>query len=371
MSAPAKTEKKLEIVQVGSQEIRLHGCADGLWRWHYYSAGKRMSASAKELSDAKRRAKEQIQANATGRKHFRNLSETDASLFNEWLSTRKGAKSFAEVADEYLESRTQAELSEHHLRTLKLDLTSLKAAIKGPITSITTDDLEAYLAKMKSGARRRNNVRQVMVSLFRWCRERQYLPDERTAADLTTKLKEKRHPVTVFTAKEIDEIFRHCGTVWLPALAIQAFAGIRTEEISRLRWRDVKISKRLIEVTAAAAKTGRRRLVPIHDNLLTFLNNPGNDDDLVAPISGMHPLMKRLIRAGVKWKRNALRHSYGSYRCAVIADVARVAFEMGNSPAMVMKNYNEAQELADALAWFNVTNTYPEKILRKSPRKAA
>lgn len=362
---------KLEIVKVGSTEIRLHECGDGLWRWHYYDGGRRKSASAKLLADAKDRAKGHLESNLKGRKHHRDLSDSEASLFNEWMKARKKSPTLKAAADEYLQTRTQAGLSEHHLRTLRQDLDNLAESFPVSVSSITAGDLEGYLNGLKCGARRRNNVRQVMISLFRWCRERGKIPDERTAADLTTKSKELKRPVTVFTAGEIDEIFRACGEEWRPALAIQAFAGIRTEEVSRLVWGDIKIEKRLIDVPADSAKTGRRRLVPIHDNLVTFLDRPGAAKEPIAPVEGMEPLVKRLVRKGIKWKKNALRHSYGSYRCAKIADVPRVAFEMGNSPAMVLKNYNEAQELADAIAWFNVTNTYPRKIIKITKAKAA
>jgi hypothetical protein len=41
----------------------------------------------------------------------------------------------------------------------------------------------------------------------------------------------------------------------------------------------------------------------------------------------------------MKWKKNALRHSYISYRVAECADVARVVDESGNSPAVIKSNY--------------------------------
>jgi hypothetical protein len=85
---------------------------------------------------------------------------------------------------------------------------------------------------------------------------------------------------------------------------------------------------------------------------------------MVAPYEGTEPLIKRLARAGIKWKKNGLRHAFGSYRCAVLKDVAQVAFEMGNSPAIVLAHYNEAQELATALEWFAILP--PEKRRKAS-----
>jgi hypothetical protein len=112
--------------------------------------------------------------------------------------------------------------------------------------------------------------------------------------------------------------------------------------------------KRLIEVSTTISKTRRRRLVPIPDNLLAWLPESPDPDEMVAPYEGTEPLIKRLERAGIEWKKNGLRHGFGSYRCAVLRDVAGVAFEMGNSAAIVMAHYNEAQELATAVEWFGL-----------------
>ena len=55
-----------------------------------------------------------------------------------------------------------------------------------------------------------------------------------------------------------------------------------------------------------------------------------------------------------KWKHNGLRHSFISYRVAVIKNVAQVALEAGNSPAMIFSNYRELVTPQDAKAWFGI-----------------
>ena len=52
------------------------------------------------------------------------------------------------------------------------------------------------------------------------------------------------------------------------------------------------------------------------------------------------------------WKKNALRHCYISYRVAECADVARVADEGGNSPAIIKANYLKRVKPEQAKAWF-------------------
>ncbi len=46
----------------------------------------------------------------------------------------------------------------------------------------------------------------------------------------------------------------------------------------------------------------------------------------------------------MKYKRNALRHSFGSYRMETVKNAGQVALEMGNSAAIVMKHYFDIVE---------------------------
>lgn len=43
----------------------------------------------------------------------------------------------------------------------------------------------------------------------------------------------------------------------------------------------------------------------------------------------------------MKWKHNALRHSYISYRVAQAQNIPQTALEAGNSVAMVNRHYRE------------------------------
>jgi hypothetical protein len=58
----------------------------------------------------------------------------------------------------------------------------------------------------------------------------------------------------------------------------------------------------------------------------------------------------------VTWKRNGLRHSFGSYRLEQTKNAGQVALEMGNSAVIVMKHYFE---IVDKVAAGNYWSTYP------------
>lgn len=61
----------------------------------------------------------------------------------------------------------------------------------------------------------------------------------------------------------------------------------------------------------------------------------------------------RRLQPGL-WKKNALRHSYGTYRAAQTQDMPRVALEMGNSVEMIKKHYFEAKSQAEGERWFDI-----------------
>jgi hypothetical protein len=156
----------------------------------------------------------------------------------------------------------------------------------------------------------------------------------------------------------------------LPALAIGAFAGIRTAEVCRLDWSEVNLEKGLIETKRGKVKTRSRRLVPITPNPALFLKGV-EEAERSGPVWGQsEPFLFDLMRnagndSGLKWKHNALRHSFISYRVAKIKNVNEVSMQAGNSPDMIFKHYRarlaevrRRRELATGEAakpWFGIT----------------
>lgn len=55
-----------------------------------------------------------------------------------------------------------------------------------------------------------------------------------------------------------------------------------------------------------------------------------------------------------KWQHNGLRHSFISYRVAVVKNVTQVALEAGNSPAVIFSNHRELVTPQDAKEWFSI-----------------
>ena len=75
------------------------------------------------------------------------------------------------------------------------------------------------------------------------------------------------------------------------------------------------------------------------------------------PIFNIDPRkrMAKVVKAsGVEWKRNALRHSFGSYRMEQTKNEGQVALEMGNSPQVVKDHYFEIVDERAAREYWSI-----------------
>jgi hypothetical protein len=70
----------------------------------------------------------------------------------------------------------------------------------------------------------------------------------------------------------------------------------------------------------------------------------------------------------VEWKKNALRHSFISYRVAETQNVAQVALEAGNSPQIIFQHYREVVRLKEAKRWFGIEPDAEEKAILGEPK---
>ena len=134
----------------------------------------------------------------------------------------------------------------------------------------------------------------------------------------------------------------------------------------RLDWRDVNLKRRFVQITADNAKTAQRRLVPLSDAAVAWLQPRAKDEGHVVVRSGDKGVYYDLtaavnqartiagIKTKFKWKRNGLRHSFCSYRLAITQDAAKTSLEAGNSPQMIFRHYRELTTEDEAKEWFGV-----------------
>ncbi|HZM05042.1 MAG TPA: site-specific integrase [Candidatus Saccharimonadales bacterium] len=277
----------------------------------------------------------------------------------------------AETVAELLKDRKLNGVGAHHYRVLDGMLKRVVAAfqevhmgsVDGPTIKAFLDGLEGVTA------RTRNNYRQVIGQVFHFAKFRRYVSQDHESVEHISEYKETPGEIEIYTPAEIETLLINAGPKILPFLAIGAFAGVRSAEIGRLDWKDVSLAAGHIIIQANNAKTASRRIVPISENLAQWL---APHEKAFGPVCFRHDMAsplrkfaknKAIKKSGFKWKHNALRHSYISYRVADLKDVARVALEAGNSPAMIFRHYRELVTADAAKAWFAVRPSTGRKII--------
>ena len=125
----------------------------------------------------------------------------------------------------------------------------------------------------------------------------------------------------------------------LPSLVLRLFCGLRTAEVCRLDWSEVRWadSKPFVHIPAGKAKKRRIRLVDIPENALAWLRlSIPQAFGLVVPGNGkVKGYCKRFARLVAKadlsdWGNNDTRHSFGSYHYALHGDAVRTSAQMGH-----------------------------------------
>ncbi len=249
------------------------------------------------------------------------------------------------------------------------------------VCDITVRELDRWLVDLCVGPVSRNNYRRNLGVFFEWCLGMSYC--QANPMRRTSRAKKKSTPVEIFTVGELRIILNFAPANLLPVLAIGAFAGLRVSEIGRLHWNEINFLKGHIEVAAEKSKTASRRFVPMEPALVAWLQPLAKSHGPVAPKRMDEKLTKYraglieelvedsvVVRPGLDWKDNGLRHSYASYAIAREESADRVALWLGHSSAkMTFESYQERATREEALAWFDVLPP-PAKGKSKGRKKA-
>jgi integrase len=256
-----------------------------------------------------------------------------------------------------------------------------------PIGMVTSEEINRFVHEIKGvkgrptnkkgasppepvSGRTKNNYIQAINVLFEYAKKQKYLPRDHDVLDNVESAAESDFVIEIFTPEELEKLLKHADEALVPVLALGAFAGLRTAEIERLEWPEVNLARKLIEVKAHKAKTRARRLVPITKNLAACLKPHAAKEGKVWPHSApyLFELQAEAAKgAGVEWKHNALRHSFISYRLAIVKNVDQVAMEAGNSAQMIFQHYRELVTEENAAAWFGLG--LPAKVKAKAGKQ--
>lgn len=209
------------------------------------------------------------------------------------------------------------------------------------VVNLTDKDLETCLAAAESesdlSARTRSGIITAWRDLFSFCVRRGYIA--KSAADALVKPRVPRSMPEFLTVNAVRGILQGALLHYpnaIPKLALGFFGGLRTEELHRLTWENVKLDDGFVLVEPEQAKMGVARHVAImpalRDWLVTLFD--------VKACHGLLPLTTYEFDAArravceeyaVRWPQNAMRHTFATYHMAAFQDAGKTAFELGHT----------------------------------------
>ncbi len=270
----------------------------------------------------------------------------------------------AQVVAELLASKSNRRLNT--IEDLRARCTTFAESFPNvQIASIATADIQRWLDGLAVTERTRLNYRSKVRQLFAFAERRGYIARGANPVDATERPQPEPPKIEIYTPDEIRLLLGAAVSPEFQAcLAIGAFAGLRSSEILHLDWANVELGRRFIEAAGTKRGTPSRRIVPITDNLAAWLSPVARREGLIwepdvanrarAEEHFCDAQTKTAAAPGLRWKPNALRHSFISYRLAGVGDAARVALEAGNSAATIFKHYRELVTPAAAAEYFGI-----------------
>jgi integrase len=281
---------------------------------------------------------------------------TAAKHYRETHSTKLPEKTVTEVYLEILQAKRKDGASKAYLIDLKSRLGHFSRDFRVSIADVSIEAIDGWLRGLKLSPRSRNNHRNAVVALFNFAKASGYLNRDRTtAAEHTALARKKVEAIEVFSPAEFAKLLAAADDAVLPFFVLGGFCGLRTVEVSRLLWEDVRWAESSIVISSAIAKTRTRRIAVLTDPAAAWLSKWKGRTGRVITVDKLHKRVGEICKAaGVAWRDNGLRHSFITYRVASMKDFVKTAFEAGNSPQVIRSNYDAVATESEGKAWFAI-----------------
>jgi integrase len=222
------------------------------------------------------------------------------------------------------------------------------------VADISSAEIDQWLRGLHQAPLSRNTYHLRLHTLFEYARQRGWV--ETNPLKDVARAKVIEGSPGILSVDQTARLLERAGTDTLPYWALGVFCGLRSAELERLDWRDVRFDEGLVEVPALKSKTASRRFVTIQPNLAQWLAPYCGRQGLVCPNNLYARLLADRRAAGItKWPPNALRHSFASYHLARFRDVKDLALEMGHTRSEVtFRHYRELVTPSEAERFWKI-----------------
>jgi integrase len=264
----------------------------------------------------------------------------------------------AEIKSEKLEMFRNGTLRENSEKAFRLRSQKVEDAFGASLVrDLTLEEAKDWIASLDLAPRTKKNELNCLSEILLHSVARKYVSenvlDGLTRSDRSRLygVDEDREP-EILTPKEADRLIRaaqkHKNLDLMGAVTLGLFCGIRTEEIKKLKWKDIHLDEGFVTIGRDIAKKRSIRNVTLCDNGLKWLSLCPDKTGFVTrsdffcdydrrfnKLLRHAKFTKKIEEDGktiekVAWKKNAMRHSFGTYHFALHGDSIKTSNELGH-----------------------------------------
>lgn len=276
--------------------------------------------------------------------------------------------SLSTITIEFLSHKEKANRRPEYLKTLRSYMNRfISGRESDPVSSVTPEVVEDWFNRRNEAPSGQCSAIGRLSSFFSFCERKRYI--ESNPMRRIERPYVERKPPTILSPDEATNLLTAtyvCKRDMLGFIALGLFCGIRPFELMNMTWNDVSIEPMdikdlkgfgLANVSAAASKVRRRRIVPIHPTALAWLNlcDIKKEDEIVRHTRTQWITKGLAEKSGIAWSHDILRHTAASYLLAQYEDCGRVAHWLGNSPNILLNHYYQLVQPSDCAAFWSIT----------------
>jgi integrase len=138
---------------------------------------------------------------------------------------------------------------------------------------VTGAEIKAWLAQLPLAIITRNRHLRYLKNAVGLAREWNLLetdPFEKTNGFHDPHAKARQ--VQILSVEQLQALLLSVEREFVPYVALNAFSGLRSEEIQRLDWSEVKLERNLVDLPFSKSKNHRRKLIEVSENLKAWLS---------------------------------------------------------------------------------------------------
>ncbi len=244
-----------------------------------------------------------------------------------------------------LHAKTMGNFRPRYIQSLRCYLNAFSRGREDvPIRAVDVFMIEAWFnSRTEATSTMASNIGR-LAALFSFCERRGWIDKNPTAFLERPRL--DRGPVRILSPDQSGKLISYVRKEKPHALAyftLALFAGVRPEEMEKIHWEKIDLSRKVLTVDATASKVRRRRIVELHPTAVHLLTE--------AVGVGRLPIGRESRRRFLGWAsdhlefdgwpQDCMRHSAASYMLAIHDDSAKVARWLGNSVSILLRDYHE------------------------------